>query len=156
MTKKKLKLYSWGELAESGSRGRHCSFRPDLPQPNPPSSSLPHYPSPTTTYRESAYILYGESTIWQHLTVINTQTDRGLFSRRLEEEIEEHKQHSPRPGSGFHGVLSHPRDSSHTQHTVQEKHANLKAAKDRAQSTLVNNFGSRLIMNQTQGIVAEV
>lgn len=71
-----------------------------------------------------------------------------LFARRLEEEIEEYKQHSPRPGSGFHGALRHPPDSSHTQHSVQETHANLKAGKETTQTMLVNNMGSPLIMSQ--------
>lgn len=88
----------------------------------------------------------------------STQTHAGLFARRLEEEIEEHKQHSLRPGSGFHGVLRHPLDSSHTQHNVQETHANLMAGKETTQTALVNNVGSPLIMcqSQTEGIVVEV
>lgn len=87
----------------------------------------------------------------------NTQTHAGIFARRLEEEIEEYKQHSPRPGSGFHGVLRHPLDSSHTQHIAQETRANLKASRERSQAMLVNNMGSPLIMNpnQTVGIVVE-
>lgn len=88
----------------------------------------------------------------------NTQAHAGLFARRLEEEIEEYKQHSPRPGSGFHGALRHPLDSSHTQHSVRETHANLKAGKETTQTMLVNNVGSPLIMSQSQtgGIVVEV
>lgn len=88
----------------------------------------------------------------------NTQTHAGLFARQLEEEIEEYKQHSPRPGSGFHGVLRHPLDSSHTQHIFQETHANLKAGKETAETMLVNNVGPPLITNRspTEGVVVEV
>ncbi len=88
----------------------------------------------------------------------NTQTHAGLFARRLEEEIGEYKQHSLRPGSGFHGVLRHPLDGSHTQHSVQETHANLKTARETTQTTLVNNVGLPLIMShsRTGGIVVEV
>lgn len=88
----------------------------------------------------------------------NTQTHAGIFARRLEEEIEEYKQHSPRPGSGFHCALRHPLDSSHTQHSVQETHADLKTGKETTQTMLVNNMGSPLIMSQsqTEGIVVEV
>lgn len=49
------------------------------------------------------------------------------FAKGLEEEIEEYKQHSLWPGSGFHGEPRHPRDSSHTQRSAQETHANLEA-----------------------------
>lgn len=79
----------------------------------------------------------------------NTQTHTGLFARRLEEEME-YKQHSPLQGSGFHGVLRHLLDSSHTQHIVQETHANLKAGKETTQSMLVNNMNSPLIMSKRQ------
>lgn len=59
----------------------------------------------------------------------NTQTHSEHFASQMEEEMEEHKQHSPRPRSGFHGVLWHPLDSSHTLHIAQETHASLEQAK---------------------------
>ena len=125
-------------------------------QPPPPSSSLTPVTTPTTTtsYRRSACIQWEQNLAPPPNN--NTQTHAGLFARRLEEEIEEYKQHSLRPGSGFHGVLRHPRDSSHTQRSVQETHANLQARRDTAQTRLVKNVGSPLIMNQTHGIVVKV
>lgn len=88
----------------------------------------------------------------------NTQTHAGLFARRLEEEKEEYKQHSLRQGSGFHGVLKHPQDRSHTQHNVPETRANLKAGRETTQTLQVNNVGSPLILSrrQAEGFVAEV
>lgn len=88
----------------------------------------------------------------------NTQTHGRLFARRLEEEIEEYKQHSPRAGSGFYGALRHLLDGSHTQHIVRETHANLRAGRETTQTLLVNNVGSPLIISQTQteGIVVNV
>lgn len=62
----------------------------------------------------------------------NTQTNAELFAKQLEGEIEEYKQHSPRPGSGFHGAPRHLLGSSHTRHIAQETNANLKAGRETA------------------------
>lgn len=80
----------------------------------------------------------------------NTQSHAGLFAKWLEDEIEEYKQHSLRPGLSFHGVLKHPQDNSHTQHSVQETHANLKAGRETTQTMRVNNVASPLILSQSQ------
>lgn len=164
--------HSWSELAKKVGAGAFlnrgawlCSFGAHHAPPNPPTtlssplgrvSEKPSLLPPSVTWRGSAY------TKWEHNLATHpynsTQTHARLFARRLEEEIGEYKQHSPRPGSGFHGVLRHPLDSSHTQHSAQETHANLKAGDETAQTMLVNDVGSPLItsQSQTEGIVVEV
>lgn len=72
---------------------------------------------------------HGQHIQWEHNLAAhpynNTQAHAHFFAMRLEEEIGEYKQYSLRPGSGFHGVLRHPLDGSHTRHNAQEKHATL-------------------------------
>lgn len=55
-----------------------------------------------------------------------------------------------RPGSGFHGAPRHPPDSSHTQHSAQETHADLRTARETTQSIAVNNAASPLITTRSQ------
>lgn len=90
--------------------------------------------------------------------IITHRPMQDFFAKRLEEEIDEYKRHSLWPGSGFHGVLRHPQDSAHTQHNVQETHANLKEGRETTQTMQVNNVGSALIMSQsqTEGIVVNL